>query len=141
MNAKPADRAESGDPVNPKPPANRTLAFVLGLLALVGAALALCFLLFEGGLLLAIGFLFEIISHLAPPARGPEVFDSMLILPAVMVVSGLCLAFGLLDIAFRAFTRKPFPSGSTLLRFCLISLTLIVATVTAVITFTRTTAG
>ncbi len=141
MSTKPADWVEPGDPVDPKLPANRTVVFIVGLLALAGAALAFYFLLVQGGLLLVIGFMFELLSLLEPQPGGQDGFGSMLMLPAIMVVSGLCLAFGLLDIAFRGIARKPFPSRSSFIRFCLISLTLVGSTALAVGILTRTVAG
>ncbi|MDG3006121.1 hypothetical protein [Paludisphaera mucosa] len=65
----------------------------------------------------------------------------MIMIPAIMVIAGLCLAFGLLDVTFRAVTRKPFPSVSTIVRFFLISLTLVVATMIAVGVGTRAMGG
>src|SRR3954447_15721418 len=131
MNTEPADRAEPGDPVAPKLLANRTLGFIVGLFALVGVVLAF-YLFFEGGILLAIGFVVEVFSSLSPPAGGKDGSGSLLMLAAIMVVSAVCLALGLLDLAFRGLARKPLPSRSSLIRFCLITLTLVGVTALAV---------
>jgi hypothetical protein len=139
MNTQPEAWVEPNDPGEAKAPPHRITGPIVGLLALLGAVLAFYFLFFHGGLLLAIGFLFELIALLGPP-QGEGV-GSLLMLPAAMVTSGLCLAFGLLDIAYRGLTRKPFPGWSTLLRFFLISLTLVVATMISVGVWTRTIGG
>lgn len=132
MDARPADWVEPGDPADPKLATKRIVHLVVGLLAFAGAILAFYFLVFYGGLLFGIGLLFEVITELGQPAKGQDGSGSMLFLPALMVISGLCLAVGLLDIAFRTFMGKPYPSRSTVLRFCLISLTLAAATMVAV---------
>jgi len=140
MNIQPAFHVESDDHAEPKPLFNKSAKFAVGLLALAGAALAFYFLIIQGGFLLAIGFLFEIIS-LIGPSQDQDGVGSMLLLPAVMVVGGLCLAFGLLDLAFRGLSGKPLPSRGSVLRFCLISAVLIVATVIAVSMLTWSMAG
>ena len=131
MNTEPADRVEPGDPVASKLAGNRTLGFIVGLVALVGVVLAF-YLFFEGGILLAIGFVVELFSSLSPPAGGKDGSGSLLMLAATMVVSAVCIALGLLDIAFRGLARKPLPGRSSLIRFCLITLTLVGVTALAV---------
>lgn len=142
MTNQPADWVEPGDPVEAKPATNRTLQLVIGLLAFAGAALAFYFLFFQGGVLLVIGMLFELISLVGAPAGGKGDGDgALLMLPAIMVVSGLFLAYGLLDIAIRAATGKPMPGGSAIVRFCLIALMIVVATAIAIGVFTRGMGG
>ncbi|MDG3006123.1 hypothetical protein [Paludisphaera mucosa] len=70
MNTQPTDWVVPGDSADPKPSPNRTIQLVVGLLAFAGAGLAFYFLLLQGGLLLGIGFLVEILSMIAPPAGG-----------------------------------------------------------------------
>ncbi|QEH31600.1 hypothetical protein OJF2_00650 [Aquisphaera giovannonii] len=131
MNTQSIEWAEPTDPGHPKAPARRTLRFVVGLAAVVGVVLAFYFLFFQGGLLLAVGIFLELISLLGP-AQGMEGVRWMLMIPAAMVASGLCISFGLMDVAFRGITRRPLPGRSAVLRFCLISLIFIAATMAAV---------
>mgnify|MGYP006876308556 CR=1 FL=1 len=108
------------------------LRLAIGLVSFIGAVFAIYFLLIQGGVLLVIGVLVEVISRLGPP-EDQDAFGSILFLPAMMVVSGLCLGSGLVDLACRGLAGKPLTGKRSVLRLFLIALTLIFVTVIAVV--------
>jgi hypothetical protein len=141
MNDRPGDRAAIGALAGPEPSTGsesslvRTARVVVGLSALALAGLAFAFLLAHGWFVLTAGFLFEVLALMEPRAIQGGV--SLLMIAAMLIVLGLCLACGLLVVAFRGLTRRAFPGLRGYLGFVLITLALVAATAVAVGLLTR----
>ncbi|WP_165252342.1 hypothetical protein [Paludisphaera soli] len=132
---EPGDLAAPASPTEVRSSLEAAARLAVGLLALAGAGLVFAFLLAPGWFVLTAGFLFEMLAMKEPRAIAGGV--SLLMIAAMLIVLGLCLAFGLLVVAFRGITRSPFPGLWGSLRFVLITLTLVVATAVAVGLLTR----
>jgi hypothetical protein len=111
------------------------LKFALGAAALAGAALAFSFLIVQGGFFLAVAVLVELLSLIAPTGRDSGGLQPLAAYGSLMIVGGLCLAFGLLDLAFRAIMGESWPGRDSVLRFFLVSAVLLGATAAAVRAF------
>lgn len=110
---------------------SRGFRLAIGMSAFIGSVLAIYLVLIRGGVLLVICFFVAAFARLGPP-EDQEGLASLFLVPVTMVVSGLCLASGLLELAFRGLAGKPLTGKVSSLRFCLIPLGLVFATVIAV---------
>lgn len=97
-----------------------------GLLYLAGSALSAYFLLWLGALALFAGLAGRAFMNISPPStlKGDNL-EGLAATGAIMAASGLCLTIGLLILAFRRLSGRPYPRRHFAALYAVLSLGLV----------------
>lgn len=99
---------------------------ISGVVFLIASGLAGYFLLLRGGIALFAGMAGRAISNLSSPDEvKTDGLEGLMVLGAVMASAGVCLTPGLLVLALRRLSGKPYPRRRTAIVYTAISLALV----------------